>query len=113
MFTDDDIRLRHMRDAAKDALSFIQNKTRNTLDSDRMLTLSLIKCVEIIGEAAARISKERQAELPQIPWSKIVGMRNRLVHAYFDIDLDIVWNTVTQALPPLLEQLEIITGCEE
>ena len=102
-----------MRDAAKDALSFIQNKTRNTLDRDRMLTLSLVKCTEIIGEAAARISNKRQAELTQIPWSKIVGMRNRIGHAYFDIDLDIVWDTVTQALPPLLDQLEIITGCEE
>ncbi|MEX0271629.1 DUF86 domain-containing protein [Leptolyngbyaceae cyanobacterium UHCC 1019] len=104
---------RHMRDAAKDALSFIQNKTRNALDTDRMLTLSLVKCIEIIGEAASRITKERQAELPKIFWSKIIGMRNRLIHAYFDIELDIVWDTVTQALPPLLDQLEIIIGREE
>lgn len=113
MFTDDEARLRHMRDAAKDALSFVENKTRSTLDTERMLTLSLVKCVEIIGEAASRITKQRQAEHPQIPWSKIVGMRNRLIHAYFDIELDIVWDTVTQALPPLLDQLETIIGRED
>ncbi len=113
MFIDDEARLRHMRDAAKDALSFVENKTRNTLDTERMLTLSLVKCIEIIGEAASRVSKQRQAEHPQIPWSKIVGMRNRLIHAYFDIELDIVWDTVTQALPPLLDQLETIIGRED
>jgi uncharacterized protein with HEPN domain len=113
MFIDDDIRLRHRRDAAKDALSFVENKPRSALDTNRMLTLSLVKCIEIIGEAASQITKQRQAEYPQIPWSKIVGMRNRLIHAYFDIELDIVWDTVTQALPPLLDQLEIIIGREE
>lgn len=73
-----------------------------------MLTLSVVKCVEIIGEAASRISKDRQNELQNIPWSQLISMRNRLTHAYFDINLDIVWSTVTEDLPILLAELETI-----
>jgi len=113
MFNDDLTRLRHMRDAAQKAIKFSQGKTRNALETDEMLTLSLVKCIEIVGEAAARVTREHQSELPQIPWMQIVGMRNRLIHAYFQIDLDIVWNTVTQALPELIAELEIIIASEE
>lgn len=108
MFIDDEVRLFHMREAAREALSFIQNRTRNDLDNNRMLTLSVVKCVEIIGEAASRISKDRQNELQNIPWSELISMRNRLTHAYFDINLDIVWSTVTEDLPILLAELETI-----
>lgn len=90
MFIDDEVRLFHMREASREALSFVQNRTRNDLDNNRMLTLSVVKCVEIIGEAASRISKDRQNELKNIPWSQLISMRNRLTHAYFDINLDIV-----------------------
>jgi uncharacterized protein with HEPN domain len=61
--------------------------------------------VEIVDEAASKLSAEARAELPAVPWSGIVGMRNRLIHAYFEVDLDILWNTVTHALPPLAEQI--------
>lgn len=71
-----------------------------------MLVHSLVRCLEIIGEAAARISDEGKAALPQIPWNSIVGMRNRLIHAYFDINLDTVWQTVKEELPELLKVLE-------
>ena len=84
MFIDDEVRLFHMREASREALSFVQNRTRNDLDNNRMLTLSVVKCVEIIGEAASRISKDRQNELKNIPWSQLISMRNRLTHAYFD-----------------------------
>jgi uncharacterized protein with HEPN domain len=73
-----------------------------------MLTLSLVKCVEIIGEAAGRISDEVRAGHPQIPWRDIVGMRHHLIHAYYDVNLDIVWQTVTEDLPPLIPSLESI-----
>ncbi|MBP0012972.1 MAG: DUF86 domain-containing protein [Roseofilum sp. SBFL] len=95
-----------MLDAAKEACGFTQGKTRASLDSDRMLTLSLIKLIEIIGEAASRVSKEKQAELSELPWSQIISMRNRLIHAYFDIDLDILWQTVYEDLNPLITELE-------
>jgi uncharacterized protein with HEPN domain len=113
MFKDDLTRLRHMRDAAQKAVRFARGKTRDALEVDEMLTLSLVKCIEIVGEAAARVTQERQSNLAQIPWAQIVGMRNRLIHAYFQIDLDIVWNTVTQALPGLIAKLEVIIANEE
>jgi len=104
----DMVRLRHMLEAAKDALSFVQNKNRNSLDTDKMLSLSLVRCVEIIGEAASKLSKECFAEFSRVPWKNIIGMRNRLIHAYYDINLDTVWSTVTEDLPPLVEELEKI-----
>ncbi|MBE7552062.1 MAG: DUF86 domain-containing protein [Anaerolineales bacterium] len=113
MNKDDLVRLYHMLDAAKEAESFAQNRTRSDLDSDRMLALSLLKLIEIIGEAAAGVSKESRSQMPQIPWPSMVGMRNRLVHAYFDIDLDRVWDTVTADLPPLIAELEQIIGSVE
>ena len=97
-----------MLDAAREAESFSQNKTRNSLDTDRKLALALVKCIEIIGEAAAQISNESREALPQIPWADIIGMRNRLIHAYFDINLDILWKPVVEDLPPLVAELEKI-----
>jgi uncharacterized protein with HEPN domain len=70
-----------------------------------MLVLSLVKAIEIIGEAAFRISPATRAELQDIPWDAIIGMRHRLVHAYFDINLDILWRTVTDELPALVDVL--------
>jgi len=73
-----------------------------------MLTLPLVKCLEIIGEAANRVSPEFCDDHPEIPWLDIVGMRHRLIHAYFDVNLDIVWHTVTSDLPPLITRLRQI-----
>ncbi len=87
------IRLRHMRDAARKALAFAEGKSRASLDQDEMLVLSLVKCIEIIGEAASKVSESCQRECQNIPWADIVAMRNRLIHAYFDINLNIVWST--------------------
>jgi len=108
MQKDDFIRLRHMLDAAREAQFFAQNETRSSLDTDRKLVLALVKSIEIIGEAAANVTDKCREDLPQIPWTNIIGMRNRLVHAYFDIDLDILWNTVIEDLPPLIDELEKI-----
>ena len=104
----DIIRLRHMFDAAKEAASFIQEEERASLDVDRKLVLALMKSIEIIGEAATKITKECQEDLPQIPWPNIIGMRNRLIHAYFDVNLEILWKTVTEDLPGLIDELEKI-----
>ena len=106
MFKDDRIRMQHMLDAAMEAESFAANRSRSDLDHDRMLVLSLVKDVEIIGEAAAHVTEETRSAYPQIPWLEIVGVRNRLIHAYFDIDLDRVWDTVVEDLPPLIRMLK-------
>ncbi|KMP12044.1 hypothetical protein UZ36_02450 [Candidatus Nitromaritima sp. SCGC AAA799-C22] len=104
----DIVRLKHMLDAAREALEFVREKTRAELETDRMLLLALIKSIEIIGEAASGLSETCQNQYPAIPWKSIVNMRNRLIHAYFDINLDVVWNTVAEDLPPLTVELEKI-----
>ena len=104
----DDIRLKHMLDASQQALLFMQGRDKNDLDQDAMLRLAVVKSIEIVGEAAAKITKERQAEIPQIPWPQIISMRNRLIHAYFDIDTDVVWQTVVEDLPALIQELTVL-----
>ena len=106
MRPDDLVRLRHMLDAAKEAMRFVRNRSRDDLERDRQLVWALVKAIEIIGEAAYQISPEARSQVPGIPWDKIIGMRHRLVHAYFDIDLDILWKTVQDGLPPLIAELE-------
>lgn len=106
MKNDDLIRLRHMLDSAKEAQSYIVGKKRSDLYHDRMLVHSLVRCIEIVGEAAAKVSPQCRSETPLIPWRDIVAMRNRLIHAYFDINLDQVWDTVVDDLPPLIVELE-------
>ena len=108
MLKDDSIRIRHMLDAALEAENFIIGKDRIDLGKDRILELALVKCIEIIGEAASSVSKECRDEFPQIPWVEIIGMRNRLIYAYFEINLDILWKTLTEDLPPLISDLKNI-----
>ena len=108
----DRIRLRHMLDSAREAESFTRGEKRASLDKDRKLVLSLVKSVEIIGEAAANISKESRKSLPEIPWENIIGMRNRLIHGYFEVDLDVLWQTIKEDLPPLIVSLEAVVPPE-
>ena len=112
MRKDDQIRLRHMLDAAREAVSFARGRIRNDLETDRQLVLSLVKDIEIIGEAAAQVNESTRLRNPEIPWQTIVAMRNRLVHAYFSINLDIVWQTVQQDLPPLIARLEAVLSAD-
>lgn len=113
MRRDDSIRFRHMLDAAQEAISFAKNKTRNDLDKNRMLSLSMVKSIEIIGEAASKVTDETKKRFPEIPWANMIAMRNRLIHAYFDIDLDVLWGTIADDLPPLIDALEKIISSEK
>jgi len=106
MNNSDIIKLQHMLDAARYAKLFVKGSTRANLNDDVMLRFALTKAIEIIGEAAANISKDTRDQLPHFEWGKIVGMRNRLVHVYFDIDLDILWDTVENYIPNLINDLE-------
>ena len=90
MRKDDEIRLRHMLDAAREAVSFARGRVRGDLENDRQLVLALVKDIEIVGEAAAQVTESARTRAPEIPWQEIVAMRNRLVHAYFSVNLDIV-----------------------
>ena len=104
----DILRARHMLDAAREVQEFVAGRSREDLDSDRLLVRGVTKSIEIIGEAAARISPGFQSAHPEIPWGDASAMRNRLVHGYYDIDLDIVWSTATEDVPGLAALLEVI-----
>jgi uncharacterized protein with HEPN domain len=95
------VRMRHMRDHAREARQHASGRTRADLDRDRLLVL-----VEVIGEAASQVPAEVRERFPSIPWRDIIGMRNRLIHGYDVVDLDALWDTVTNDLPPLIAQLE-------
>ncbi|HNS19398.1 MAG TPA: DUF86 domain-containing protein [Sedimentisphaerales bacterium] len=105
---DDQTRLGHMCDAAREAMEMARGQTRGDLDTDRKLCLSLVHLLEIIGEAAKGVSPEFRRKHPDLPWKKIAGLRDRLIHGYFDVNLDIVWQTVTEDLPhfPSARQFE-------
>ena len=92
----DVIRLRHMLDAAREAMDFARGKTEHN-----------------IGEAASKVSEPTRSQLPQIPWLDIVDMRNHLIHAYFDVDVGVVWDTISKDLPPLVSALDVaLTSAE-
>jgi len=112
MQKDDFIRIQHMLEAAREVVAFAEGRSRADLATDRMLSLAIVRCIEIVGEAASNVSAEGQDRYPQIPWRDIVGMRNRVVHAYFDVDLKLVWDTITEDLPPLIVQLDKILATE-
>jgi uncharacterized protein with HEPN domain len=104
--------IRQMLDFAREAESLLQNRTRDDIEKDRMLQLSLLKLLEMVGEAAGRIPHIERENFPQVPWDSIIGMRHRLIHGYNNIDYDIVWKTVTEDLPPLIILLEKIINRE-
>lgn len=99
------IRLQHMWDACQEVALFIRRKTRSDLEKDRMLALSIIKEIEMIGEAASKMTDAFKKTHSEIPWDLIIAARNRLIHGYFDIDLDIVWETTTKDLPELAKMM--------
>lgn len=107
---DPTLRLRHMLDHAREAVEMVRAKARSDLDRDRKLELSLVRLVEVVGEAASRLSREEQARFPSIPWQQVVGMRHRLIHGYDTVDLQVLWDTVCVDLPPLIAALESILG---
>jgi uncharacterized protein with HEPN domain len=112
MRPDDRIRLTHMLEAVREARSFCAGRNRASLETDRMLLRALVKDIEIIGEAASRVTDETRVGLQQVPWAAIVATRNRLIHAYFDINLDVLWETVATDLPALETALEKALGAK-
>ena len=110
---EDRVRLQHMLDFAREAVSFCRGRTRADLSSNLMLSLALTRLIEVIGEAATRVSNETRTKTPNIPWPDIIAARNRLIHGYPTIDLDIIWDIVTKDLPALIAELEKALGAAE
>jgi uncharacterized protein with HEPN domain len=108
------IRLRHMLDAGRKAIRLAEGQDRSVLDDeDDPLADALVRLVSVIGEAANRLSESTRSELADIPWPDVIGMRHRLIHAYFDVDLDILWATVQDSLPTLAESLKVALEKDE
>lgn len=101
----DDARIRHMIEAGQKAVAYSARRSRQDLEADELFRLALTKLIEIVGEAAKQVSEDTQSRNPHVPWAEASRMRDRLVHHYFDINLDVLWSTVTVDLPALLERL--------
>lgn len=109
----DETRLRDMLDAARKAQEFIADKSRERIHTDDMLAFAVVRAIEITGEAASRVSQETRDTLPQIEWRAIIGMRNRIIHDYVSVNLDVVWDVATHDLPRLIVELERLLPPEE
>lgn len=103
---DEEALLLDMLESARDAVAFAEGLEYRDFVEDRRSQLAILKAVEIVGEAASRVSADTRSAHPAIPWREITGMRNRLVHAYFGIDLRQVWDTVRDDIPSLINELE-------
>lgn len=105
----DETRLRDMLDEARRARRFVEGKTRTDLDSDdQIVGFAVVRALEIVGEAANKVSQATRDTLPQVRWGDIIGMRNRMVHDYANVDYNIVWDVVVYDLPPLIIALEAL-----
>ena len=104
----DRLHLLRMREAAQYAIRIVQGRERRDLDEDLTLQLALVKAVELVGETANRVSVELRNQENQLPWRRIIGMRHILVHHYWRLDLDIVWEAAMVDIPPLITELEAI-----
>lgn len=103
---DDSTHIRHMIEAAKKIRMFSESRTKADLEIEELFALGLVRLLEIIGEAATRVTDATQKNNPAIPWAQVIGMRNRLIHGYDVIDLDILWQTVVEDIPNLIRALE-------
>ncbi len=96
-----------MLEHAREAMQLVAGRNRSDLDTDRVLSLALVRLLEIVGEAAARVSSEARARHPAIPWLEIVSLRNRLIHGYDAVDMDVLWSIVNTDLPALVRGLTV------
>lgn len=110
MVKDDIHYLGHIADAARKITGFVGGKSRADFDADEMLRLAVVHLVQTIGEAARLVTVEFQAQHPQLPWRQMIGMRNRLVHDYLNVDYDVVWQVAIHDIPQLIELLQATVG---
>jgi uncharacterized protein with HEPN domain len=110
MSKDDAVYLGHMMEMARKVADKLDGVERSNYDDDENLRLALTHLLQVIGEAASRVSREFRDASPQIEWPAIIGMRQKVVHDYMNVDEDIVWETATRDIPPLISALEPLLG---
>ncbi len=101
MLPEDKIRIQHILDEIEDILLFVKDLSFQDFRNDKKTVNAVIRSIEIIGEAANRITPNLKVENPDIPWKEIIGMRNHLIHVYFDVDFETVWQTIQEDIPQL------------
>jgi len=100
--------LKHILSAIERIELYLENKEKSNFNSDLLLQDGIIRQIEIIGEAAKHVSEGMRKKHPDVPWKDVAGMRDKLIHAYFGVDLAAVWNTVEKDLPPLKKNIGTI-----
>ena len=100
------VRLRHIIQAGEKAQALVQGRTRAQFEADETLVLALTRLIEILGEASKAVPDEMKAKLPEVPWRAMGSTRDRLIHGYFDVDMDVVWAIATVDLPDLVPRLQ-------
>ncbi len=108
MRVEDKIRIMHMIESAQSAQEFLADKTYQDLQKDKQVAFAVIRALEILGEAASQVTQELRERYAHVQWRDIVSMRNKLIHAYFDINYRIIWSAVKEDIPRLLQQLKNI-----
>ena len=108
MLNHDYVRFQHMLEASLAAVTHLLEKCTEDLDRDRLLLNGVVRELEILGEAASQVTPTIRAQFPLLPWREMIGLRNRLIHAYFDVNNQTVWLVVKESLPPLIKELEKI-----
>jgi len=103
--SDDSVRLRHILDAATTALAILDGRTLEQLRANERDRLAIERLLEIVGEAANHVGPTTMARLDSLPWRDMIDMRNVVIHAYFDIELETVWKTVADDLPSVVAVL--------
>ncbi|RKY90516.1 MAG: hypothetical protein DRQ01_09075 [Ignavibacteriae bacterium] len=94
--------------SAESIVRYIEGKSSSTFYEDEMLQDAVIRRIEIMGEAASRISEDLKSQYPTLPWKKMKAMRNILIHMYDELELEIVWDTITKDIPGLLNEMKKI-----
>src|SRR6266498_5482685 len=105
MARDELLYLRHILDAISTIEEYLQSVDENQFNSTRLLQDGVIRQIEIVGEAVRHISKDIRKTYPEIPWQDVAGMRDKLIHDYFGVDIEKVWLTTQEDLPGLKEQV--------
>ncbi len=108
MLTSDRVRLQHILDATKRIVVITRGRSRHDIEFDLILPFALVALLQIIGEAARNISIEYQEEHSEIDWKGMTGLRNRLAHAYFDVDYDVLYKVIQEDIPPLIATIETL-----
>jgi len=105
---DDSVYLKHIRDAVAKIQVYVKGVSKSSFKRETLIQDAVIRQIEIIGEAAKRVSEKTRSENVQIPWQDISGMRNKLIHDYFGVDIEKVWLTVRKDIPLLKKQINRI-----